>query len=90
MAAKPTKVVVYFDDGTQWEVSPDEAGSIFLSESKAVKCGHNPPYKKPPKPKAGSPNTATFAALSTTVDESGGEGEVPEGCYIIQGVIVCP
>jgi hypothetical protein len=95
MAAKPTRIVVYFDDGTQWEMSADEVGSIFLKESKAVKCGHKPPYKKPPKQKSGSEtSTATFAAMSGTGSgETGGEASVQEegeGCYIIGGVIVCP
>jgi hypothetical protein len=90
MPVKPTRIVVYFDNGTQWEIQADQVGSIFVNESKAVKCGHKPPYKKPPKPASGSPNAATFAALSA---EMGGEASVQEGgegCYMIGGVIVCP
>jgi hypothetical protein len=94
MAVKPTRIVVYFDDGTQWEMPADQVGSIFLKESKAVKCGHKPPYKKPPKPSSGSTTTATFAAMSSTESgETGGEVSVQEGgegCYMIGGVIVCP
>jgi hypothetical protein len=67
-----------------------------LKESKAKKCGHNPPYNKPPK--AASTNdttTTTFAAMSTTETggEEGGTGDVSlqgDTCYLINGVIVCP
>lgn len=88
--AKATKIVVYFDDGTTHEIQADKAGSIFLKESAAKKCGHNPPYGKPPK----SAST-TLSAMSTTEasGETGGAttAEAQGGtCYMINGVIVCP
>ena len=86
--AKATKIVVYFDDGSTYEVQADQVGSIFLKETAAVKCGHKPPYGKPPKDE-----TTTFAAMSTT--ETGGTagGDATAqgtGCYLVSGVIICP
>ena len=85
--AKPTKIVVHFDDGSTTDIPAEGVGSIFMNEEKAKKCGHNPPYKKPPKEKnAGVSMAAAFSAAG------GGEAETDEGdsCYIINGVIVCP
>ncbi|MGQ0563002.1 MAG: hypothetical protein ACT443_14150 [Gemmatimonadota bacterium] len=70
-----TKIVIHFDDGTTFEVQASKVGSLFTSEARAKKCGHNPPYGKPPREE----NTAT------TMDNTD-EG----GCYWIDGVIVCP
>lgn len=94
--AKATRIVVHFDDGTSHDIDVAKTGSIFLKESKAKKCGHNPPYNKPPK--AASTNdttTTTFAAMSTTETggDEGGTGDVGlqgDTCYLINGVIVCP
>lgn len=87
--AKATKIVVYFDDGTTYEIDPNTSSSIFLKESAAVHCGHNPPYGKPPKKE-----TATLTAMSTTAggaESGGGNGDATAGqCYLINGVIVCP
>lgn len=69
-----TKVVIHFDDGSTYEVQAASFGSLFTSEAKAKKCGHNPPYGKPPGAGAG----AVAAA-----DDSG-------TCYLINGVIICP
>jgi hypothetical protein len=101
---KPTKLVVYFDDGSTYEIPADGTGSIFIGEEKAKKCGHKPPYKKPPKPPKSSaatesqPLTLMSAANSTTADTTEAdtsaddtEAQVMEGsCYLVNGVIVCP
>lgn len=83
--AKPTKIVVHFDDGTTFEIPAQGTGSIFLNEEKAKKCGHNPPYDKPPK-KNGAESDSTLTATSDTTTSSTMEA----GCYILNGVVVCP
>ena len=85
---KATKVVLHFDDGTTYEIPADGTGSIFLKEEKAKKCGHNPPYKKPPKKtdEAAAPDTATTEAESPEPTMMAMEGS----CYLINGVVVCP
>jgi hypothetical protein len=74
--AKVTRITLHFDDGTSYEVDPATGGSIFVNEGKAQKCGHRPPWKKPPQDE----ETSTMA----TTEETGG------GCFIVNGVIVCP
>lgn len=78
-----TKIVIHFDDGSVHEVDPSQGGSIFTSESKAKKCGHNPPYGKPPKDD--SSGTTTLMSTSTT-----GDADASGACYYINGVVVCP
>ena len=80
--AKPTKIVVYFDDGTSYETSAQGVGSIFMNEGKARKCGHNPPYGPPPK-----------KDTTTGTGDTGGEMalmDTGENCYVVNGVIICP
>lgn len=74
--ARPTRIVVYFDDGSETEIAAAGVGSIFLSEDKAVRCGHRPPYDPPPNQKR-----STTEAMATTMETK---------CYLINGVIVCP
>ena len=94
--AKATRIVVHFDDGTTHDIDVEKTGSIFLKESKAKKCGHNPPYNKPPKTAStNDTTTTTLAAMSTgeTGGDAGGTGDVGlqgDTCYLINGVIVCP
>jgi hypothetical protein len=86
-----TKIVVHFDDGTTFEIPAAGTVYIFLNEPKARKCGHKPPYKKPPKPEDEA--VSLLSADSTTTGTSAGatEAQVMEGsCYEINGVIVCP
>jgi hypothetical protein len=83
--AKPTKIVVHFDDGTTTDIPAQGVGSIFMNEVKAKKCGHNPPYGKPPHAAAGSSATSGSAG-GTTVSAM----DTGESCYMINGVIVCP
>lgn len=71
---KATKIIIHFDDGTTHEVDPGRSGSIFFNEGKAEKCGHRPPWEKPPK------EGTTMVATT----EAGG------GCYVLNGVVVCP
>ena len=77
---KATKIIIEFDDGTRYNVDPAQAGSIFTSEAKAKKCGHNPPYGKPPG--SGNPNGSV-----SLLSDSTAEGPT---CFWINGVIVCP
>ena len=90
---KATKIVVHFDDGTTYEVAADKFGSLFMSEAKAKKCGHNPPYGKPPK-NGSSTDSATLGLMSTsesTEPADSTETQVMEGaCYMVGGVIICP
>ena len=83
---KATKIVIEFDDGTRHDVDPAKARSLFTSEAAAKKCGHNPPYGKPPKSGNGSTDTASVTSDSTTAAATV-EGPT---CYWINGVIVCP
>ena len=76
---KATKIVIEFDDGSSYEIDPAKAGSIFTSEAKAKKCGHNPPYGKPPKNENG--DSGSVSLMSTTEEGA---------CYLVNGVIVCP
>lgn len=88
---KATKIVIEFDDGTVYDIDPSKAGSIFTSEASAKKCKHDPPYEKPPKPpsKKDGSNGGT-ASLMSTADSSATTAEEGGGCYIVNGVIVCP
>jgi hypothetical protein len=86
--AKPTKIVVHFDDGTTTDIPAEGVGSIFMSEGKARKCGHNPPYGKPPHANPG--NAGGNAGESGTTDTTVSLMDTGESCYIINGVIVCP
>lgn len=81
--AKPTKIVVHFDDGTSYETPAQGVGSIFMNEGKARKCGHNPPYGPPPK-KDKSAGSAAEAGGDMTLMDTG------DNCYIVNGVIICP
>ena len=85
--AKPTTILIIYDDGTTTDIPAKGVGSIFMNENKAKKCGHNPPYGKPPK-KEDAGNTSTLMAMSTTADEE--EDAVAGSCYMVNGVIVCP
>jgi hypothetical protein len=82
--AKATKIVIEFDDGTNHVVDPARAGSLFTSEAAARKCGHNPPYDKPPRSNGSSADTLSVESDSTTTAVEG------PTCYWINGVIVCP
>ena len=82
--AKPTKIVVHFDDGTTTDIPAQGVGSIFMSEAKAKKCGHNPPYGKPPH--AAATATGETAETGGTVSAM----DTGDNCYIVNGVIVCP
>lgn len=81
---KATKIVIEFDDGTKHVVDPARAGSLFTSEAAARKCGHNPPYGKPPKSTGNNADTLSVEGDSTTAALEG------PTCYWINGVIVCP
>jgi hypothetical protein len=86
---KPTKVVIHFDDGTSYETPAQGVGSIFMNEGKAKKCGHNPPYGKPP----GNSNAGGTSGAGTGGTTEGGTVslmDTGDSCYIVNGVIICP
>ena len=89
--AKATKIIVIFDDGTTFDVPADSAASIFLKESAAVHCGHQPPYGKPPKKEEAAMLTAMSAPTGSTAaaTTTGGTGAGGTSCYMINGVIIC-
>lgn len=78
-----TKIVVHFDDGSTYEVDPSTVGSIFMNEPKAKKCGHNPPYGKPPQ-------KTTESTLSMSSTETADDAEPAGTCYLVNGIIFCP
>jgi hypothetical protein len=84
--AKPTKIVVHFDDGTTTDIPAQGVGSIFMNEGKARKCGHNPPYGKPPHGTGNAGGAVGTAASDDTLTAMA----AGEQCYIVNGVIVCP
>jgi hypothetical protein len=87
---KATKVVVHFDDGSTYEVPADKFGSLFVNEAKAKKCGHKPPWGKPPT-SSGDSDTATLSLMSTGESTEPAADSTMEGsCYLIGGVVVCP
>jgi hypothetical protein len=85
---KPTKIVVHFDDGSTYEIPAQGTGSIFLNEEKAKRCGHNPPYGKPPK--GNGTNSATDSTTTATATDTTTMSTMEAGCYILNGVVVCP
>lgn len=87
--AKATKVIIVFDDGTTFDVSAETASSIFLKETAAERCGHNPPYDPPPKDGYAmlQPLTAVGSVSGGTTTAATTEGTA---CYMVNGVIVCP
>ena len=87
--ARATKVIIVFDDGTTFDVSAASASSIFLKETAAERCGHNPPYDPPPKADVGmlQPLTAVGGVSGGATTAAAEEGTA---CYMINGVIVCP
>ena len=86
---KATKIVVHFDDGSTYEIPAEGTGSIFLNEGKAVKCGHKPPYKKPPKgPKSGGAETEANTLMATS--DTTATSTDSDACFIVNGLIVCP
>jgi hypothetical protein len=89
--ATPTKIVVYFDDGTTTEIPVRGMSSVFLKENAAVKCGHRPPYKQGPPPNGASGGSMTTEmTLMATDDGESRSGEGGESCYYVNGIIVCP
>jgi len=76
----PTRIVVYFDDGTSEEIDVRGMSSAFFRENAAVKCGHKPPYKQGKPPKDGGGTTGGEVTLMS-------DGE---SCYYVNGIIVCP
>ena len=90
---KATKVVVHFDDGSTYEVPADKFGSLFMSEAKARKCGHKPPWGKPPQAHGGADTAAMSLMSSEETTAPIGDASTQEGetsCYWVGGVIICP
>ena len=86
---KPTKIVIYFDDGSTYETPTDKFGSLFIGQASAEKCKHYPPYGKPPGQSRDSQSSDTASTDSTTA-LSAEAGAMEGSCYLINGVIVCP
>lgn len=84
--AKATRIVVWFDDGSWYEINPGGIGCTFMSEAIAASHGHHPPFQVPGPaspikgPFSGPVSTDTVAA----VDDTAGT------CYYVNGVVVCP
>lgn len=94
--AKPTAIVVWFDDGTRYHIDPAAVKSIFLNEGVAASCGHHGPHHLPggagpitgpfndtagPPAGVGGGNSASG---STTLTAAAGT------CYYVQGIVICP
>ena len=90
--ATPTKIVVYFDDGTQTEIPVGGMSSVFLKEAAAVKCGRRPPYKQgPPNNGNGGSSMIGEATLMATADDGrDDDSRSGDACYWVNGIIVCP
>jgi len=100
MMAKPTAIVVWFDDGTYYHIDPRAVKSFFMNEAAARACGHAAPHRLPGlaspvrgpfTDKAGPPGAdgetaTTTMAMSGTADASADAGS----CYYVNGMIVCP
>ena len=88
--ATPTRIVVYFDDGTQTEISVRGMSSVFFNQAAAVKCGRRPPYKQGPPPNGGS-GDGEMTLMATEDDGQNGDGNGDgDSCYYVNGMIVCP
>jgi len=92
---KPTAIVIWFDDNTCFNIDPSRVNSVFVTESAAMDCGHEPPYEKPgpDSPVKGPinnppppPSAAKSGGASSDTSMSALEGT----CYYINGVIICP
>ena len=75
--ATPTRMVIYFDDGTSVDIPLTGMSSAFMNEAAAIKCGHRPPYHPGPPPGRGGSGGDTVTTMGDT-------------CYYVNGVIVCP
>jgi hypothetical protein len=93
MMAKPTAIVVWFDDNTRYHIDPNVVRSLFVNEAAAASCGHRPPHRVP-GPAApvkgpfndndGPPSTDESSGTMMTAMDTGGS------CYYVNGMIVCP
>jgi hypothetical protein len=94
--AKATKIVVWFDDDTHYDIDPAGVQSMFLSEGAAAGCGHGPPYQVPgphspvhgPFPDHGPPPVANNSGAGNSGD--GGVSTMEGSCYYVNGMIICP
>ena len=96
--AKPTAIVVWFDDNTRYHIDPALIQSLFTSDTAADACGHGGPHQIPAP---GGPIRGPFAdhqgpppppiANGSTHDMTADTATAMEGtCYYVNGVIVCP
>ena len=85
--AKPTRIVVWFDDDTWYEIDPGRFASAFMSQAAANMAGHHPPYETPgPNSGIKGPFHGPVADATASSDANALEGS----CYWVNGVIVCP
>jgi hypothetical protein len=81
----PTRIVVWFDDGTWWEIDPGKIKYIFANEGGAASCAHHPPYQTPgPGSPVQGPHTGPVPPTSTMTAQDSGT------CYYVNGMIFCP
>lgn len=103
--AKPTAIVVWFDDNTRYHIDPAAVKSLFIDVAAATLCGHEPPHEVPGpaapvrgpfKDNAGPPSTggsSTMTATTTTTTTSATSDTTTTTetgtCYYVNGMIVC-
>ena len=86
--ARPTAIVVWFDDNTRYHIDPSVFKSLFINEAAAARCGHPGPHELPT---TGGPVQGPFA--DTDGPPSTGTGSrtaTADACVYVNGVIVCP
>ncbi|HEY0809555.1 MAG TPA: hypothetical protein VGD49_05300 [Longimicrobiales bacterium] len=89
--ATPTRIVVYFDDGTSIDIPVAGMSSVFLKEADALKCGHKKPWTNPPTGGAATLMSASSGGEGGSGGGGGGDATIQGGqCYYYNGVIVCP
>jgi hypothetical protein len=95
--AKPTAIVVWFDDNTRFHIDPDAIQSLFINESAAAGCGHPGPHQVPgpaapvhgPFPDHQGPPPKPERAAANATTESAAASVEGGSCYYVNGVIVC-
>ncbi|HEX6559833.1 MAG TPA: hypothetical protein VF021_10235 [Longimicrobiales bacterium] len=92
MMAKPTAIVVWFDDNTRYHIDPAAVRSLFINEAAAARCGHKPPHAVPGP---AAPVKGPFNDTAGPPAAGGGGGQTLAAadagtCYYVNGMIICP
>ena len=88
--AKPKAIVVWFDDGTSYQIDPSAIRSIFVNEKAAAKAGRPGPHQLPG---SHGPIQGPFSNNDApTLDSATTAADTAEGgtCFYVNGIIVCP